>query len=138
MLPRLSFSVVVIPQSLFCLGSLVVAQGIADDAFEPSFGSAEALLQRPLMEDHISAIRIPWKESALNKDIFPIAIEHVRALWRRTLLVAGFPETLRLYSLRVGAGSRLNGLQTRVSFNTKVTAFPNLCCHHRSPHARRP
>lgn len=107
---RLEFSVVFTPYDLFCLASLVVARGLADDAFDPSFDSVEDLLQRPLMEKHIQSIDLPWKKELEDKQIFPLSYRDYWEIFNRTLLVAGYPESIRPYAVRVGAGGRLDGI----------------------------
>ncbi|KAK7735967.1 hypothetical protein SLS63_003485 [Diaporthe eres] len=108
----IEFSVTFVPYRLFCPASLVVAQGLSEDAFDPSFGSAEELLKRPLMEKGIKSVTLGWKEKLLEKEIFPISYRDFWEIWSRVLLVAGFPESLRPYAVRVGAGSRMNGALT--------------------------
>lgn len=106
----MEFSATLIPYRLFCPTSLVLARGLSEDAFDPSFDSAEALLQRPKMEKDINCVTLPWKEALLDKEIFPISYRQFFDIWARVLLVAGFPELIRPYAVRVGAGSRLNGM----------------------------
>lgn len=65
-----------------------------------------------MFEDHTQSIKLPWKEELLEQSIFPLSYNRLWALWTQTLRVAGYPEGLRPYALRVGAGSRLNGMIT--------------------------
>ncbi|KAK3682856.1 hypothetical protein B0T22DRAFT_295788 [Podospora appendiculata] len=44
-----------------------------------------------------------------TQSIIPLAYHRYRELWNRTVLVSGSRKSLRLYSLRVGAGLALNG-----------------------------
>lgn len=106
----MEFSATLVPYRLFCPASLVLARGLSEDAFDPSFDSAEELSQRPKMEKDINSVRLPWKEALLDKEIFPISYRQYFEIWSRVLLVAGFPELIRPYAVRVGAGSRLNGM----------------------------
>lgn len=61
------------------------------------------------MEKNIKSITLHWKEELLDKEIFPIPYREFWEIWTRVLLVAGFPESMRPYAVRVGAGSRMNG-----------------------------
>ena len=47
---RIEFSITFVPYRLFCPASLVIARGLAEYAFDPSFNLAEELLKRPRME----------------------------------------------------------------------------------------
>lgn len=113
---RIEFAVTLVPYRLFCPASLAIAQGLSEDAFDPPFGSAEELLKRPLMEKNIKSISLHWKEGLLEKEIFPMSYHEFWEIWKRTLLVAGYPETIRPYAVRVGAGSRLNGMLAPYDF----------------------
>ncbi|KAH8757749.1 hypothetical protein F5883DRAFT_428208, partial [Diaporthe sp. PMI_573] len=104
----LELSVTLVPQKIFCPVSLVVARALADDAFDPSFDSVHSLLSRPDLE-HTQCIQLKWKDEALDREIFPLTYNRFGELWRRTIIVAGYPERIRPYAIRVGAGSRLDG-----------------------------
>ncbi|KUI64507.1 Mitosis inhibitor protein kinase mik1 [Cytospora mali] len=108
----LNFSVVFVPYNLFCPASLAIARGISENAFDPPFDSAEDLLERPLMEKHVQSIQLPWKKDLREKEIFPISYREYWDIFTRTLLVAGYPKSIRPYAVRVGAGSRLDGVLT--------------------------
>lgn len=101
-------SLAIHPYSLFCPVSLVVARALSEDAFSPSFDALDQLLHRPLFEDNINYISLQWKKELLDEEIFPIEYNRFWALLARTVEVAGYPESLRPYALRVGAGTRLN------------------------------
>lgn len=96
------------PYSLFCPVSLVVAWALLEDAFSPSFKSLDKLLHRPLFEEKINCIPLPWKKELLDEEIFPIEYNRFWALMKRTIDIAGYPESLKPYAVRVGAGSRLD------------------------------
>ncbi|KAI3400990.1 hypothetical protein diail_1198 [Diaporthe ilicicola] len=100
----LEFTITLVPQKIFCPVSLVVARALADDAFYPSFDSVHSLLSRPNLE-HTKCVPLKWKDDALDREIFPLTYNRFGELWRRTILVAGYPERIRPYSIRVGAGS---------------------------------
>lgn len=97
------------PYSIFCPVSLVVARALSEDAFDPSFDSMPAIFNRPIFEN-MQCIQLPWKKDILDEEIFPMSYASFHSIWQRTVLVAGYPEKLRPYSLRVGAGSRLDGI----------------------------
>lgn len=98
-----------VPYNLFCFASLVVARALADDAFDPPFDSPEDLWRRPVMEEHIQCIRLPWKKDLQEKEIFPLSYQQYHEIFNRTCIVAGFPKPLRPYAVRVGAAARFDG-----------------------------
>ncbi|KAK6205734.1 hypothetical protein LQW54_008314 [Pestalotiopsis sp. IQ-011] len=57
----------------------------------------------------VDYIPLEWKEGFDKKPIIPIAYFKFKELWDQTLLAAGFRQSERPYSMRVGAGARLNG-----------------------------
>lgn len=95
------------------MASLVVARALADEAFDPPVDSAETLLSQPNLEGR-QRIRFKWKKTVLDRPIFPLEYHMFGTLWNRTTLVAGYPEYIRPYSLRVGAGNRLDGTKFRL------------------------
>ena len=97
------------PSRLICLLSLILARAIKDDAFEASFKSAEELLDRPTLEN-VDYVKLNWKEDVKEKCIFPIKYGKFLDIWNRTSLVAGLRKRLRPYSMRVGAGGRIDGI----------------------------
>jgi hypothetical protein len=97
-----------VPFPHICLCSLIIDRAIKDDAFEPSFDSVEALLHRPILEN-TDYLPLKWKEKKLDHQIFPVSYSRYNEIWHRICLVAGFREAPRLYTLRVGAGARLDG-----------------------------
>lgn len=106
---RLNLSIALVRNRLLCPVSLVIARALADNAFDPPIDSMETLLTRPLFEN-CQRVRLQWKDTIRNKPIFPISYAQFSALWLRTTLVAGYPERIRPYSMRVGAGNRLDGM----------------------------
>jgi hypothetical protein len=86
---------------------IVIAQGLSEDAFDPSFRSAEEVLKRPLIEKGTNSVTLDWKEELLDKEIFPIPYRTFWEIWSRVILVAGFPESLHPYAVRVGAEADL-------------------------------
>ncbi|KAH9431468.1 hypothetical protein MCOR02_008757 [Pyricularia oryzae] len=92
---------------------IVVAQAIKDDAFDPPIHSWGDL-EKPRVAQYSE---LSWKKEMLDREIFPLSYETELALWYRTLLVAGYREPMRLYSIRVGAGARLNESYTSAQRN---------------------
>lgn len=101
-------SVAMHPYSLLCPTSLVVARALAADAFSPSFGSLEEMFHRPQLEERTNCIHLSWRKELLDEEIFPIEYNRFWALMTRTVEVAGYPDSLKPYAVRVGAGSRLD------------------------------
>lgn len=85
---------------------IVAAQAIKDGAFDPPYHSWEDL-EKPRDAEYAE---LHWKKEMLDREIFALSHETERALWYRTLLVAGYREPMRLYSIRVGAGARLDSM----------------------------
>lgn len=96
------------PYSILCPVSLVVARASSEDALSPSFKSLYQLLHQPLFDANIDCISLPWKEELLDEEIFPIDYHRFWALLARTVAVVGYPESLRPYTVRVGASVRLD------------------------------
>lgn len=96
--------------NLFCPASLVIARSLATDAFRTSFATLDELVNRPLFDERTTCIPLPWKKELLDDEIFPISYNRYFAVWKRTTSIAGYPEDLRPYAVRIGAGSRLDGI----------------------------
>ncbi|KAI1093468.1 hypothetical protein F5B19DRAFT_482691 [Rostrohypoxylon terebratum] len=105
----ISFSITLLPTSSFCLASLVLARAIQENAFDPSFATIDEIFDRPKLES-VNFIPLKWKRSFQDRPIFPMTYKYFNEVWHRTLLVAGFRNHSRLYSLRVGAGARFDGV----------------------------
>ncbi|KAH6847506.1 hypothetical protein B0I37DRAFT_354242 [Chaetomium sp. MPI-CAGE-AT-0009] len=88
--------------------SSISTKAIADNAFATPFGSLDEMLDRPNLE-HVDLLELPWKEDMLDRDIFPITYDKYWAAWHQLWQVAGNRDPQRPYSLRVGAGSKLDG-----------------------------
>lgn len=100
------------PYSMFCPVSLIIAKALSDDAFDPSFGSVQALFDRPIF-GNTACVDLVWKKEIMDQEIFPMSYSSFYELWNRVHVVAGYSEKVRPYSLRVGAGSRLDGKSNR-------------------------
>ena len=86
----------------------VAAKAIKDDAFKVRFESVEALLSRPALES-VDFLPLDWKEQMLDRPIFHLSDRTFYDLWQRNWLVSGSRIPPRFYSMRVGAGGRLDG-----------------------------
>ncbi|KJZ77307.1 hypothetical protein HIM_03031 [Hirsutella minnesotensis 3608] len=109
---RLRFPMSIVPHKLVCLLTLFTARAIADNAFEAGFDRCDQVLYPPPLEDGVDFVPLKWKASILDEQIVPIAYSSFREIWNRVHLVAGSRDTKRPYSLRVGAGGRLDGSLT--------------------------
>lgn len=110
--------------SLFCIVSLVIARALADNAFDPPVDSLQTLLSRPVFDDR-KRLKMKWKADMLNRPIWPISYNTYWRIWTQTTFVAGYPKPIRPYSLRVGAGNRLNGKS--VPFRWKMVILVLTC-----------
>lgn len=90
-----------------------------DDAFEPSFATGDELLNRPILEN-IDAFPLKWKTDMLGRFILQLSVTTFYQLCPWTCLVSGMPEHPRFYTIRLGAGGRLDGKQD----------IPKLIYHH--------
>lgn len=109
-----------VPTSSLCVASLVLARAIQEDAFDPSFATVDEIFDRPNLES-VDFIPLKWKQKFNSQPIFPIVYKTLNELWHRTLLVAGFRNHSRLYSLRVGAGARFDGMSSAGTLHSNYT-----------------
>ena len=92
-----------------CLVRLLVALAIDAKAFK-YFDTAQSVLdQKPPPDFNGQYFEAEWKEELLDEHLVSVSDSTFRKVWHRTCTVAGLSGTLRPYSLRVGAGMRLNG-----------------------------
>ncbi|KAL2138139.1 hypothetical protein VTI28DRAFT_7389 [Corynascus sepedonium] len=63
---------------------------------------------RPILE-YTDYLELHWKTDMLDREIFPIDYHTFWKVWHRLWLVAGNREPIRPYSIRVGAGAKLDG-----------------------------
>ncbi|KAJ4160329.1 hypothetical protein NW754_003454 [Fusarium falciforme] len=109
-LTRLTFGITRVPIKSICLLSHIVAMAIYNGAFITKFASCEEVLYpQSLLEDHIDYVPLKWKDDIVDQPVFPLDYKLYWRIWQRVLEVAGLREGLRPYSIRVGAGGRLNG-----------------------------
>jgi hypothetical protein len=106
--PWIVFTVVANPDPLFDLPDLIACLGIASNAFEAEYASAEDLYTQPLREK-ANYVPLRWKKAMLDECIVNINYTTLRNVWERTCLVSGARDVPRYYSLRVGAGGRTIG-----------------------------
>ncbi|KAI6327780.1 hypothetical protein MCOR29_002806 [Pyricularia oryzae] len=83
---------------------IVAAQAIKNGAFDPPYHSWEDL-EKPRDAEYAE---LHWKKEMLNREIFALSYETERALWYRTLLVAGYRKPMRLYSIRSFTSAQRN------------------------------
>ncbi|KAI8674512.1 C2H2-type domain-containing protein [Fusarium keratoplasticum] len=106
----LTFGITRVPVKSICLLSHIVAMAIYNGAFATKFTSCEEVLYpKNLLEDHIDYVPLKWKDDIVDQPVFPLDYKLYWRIWHRVLEVAGLREGLRPYSIRVGAGGRLNG-----------------------------
>ncbi|KAI0190543.1 hypothetical protein F4808DRAFT_465646 [Astrocystis sublimbata] len=105
----IGFFITFISNYTFCLSSLILTRGIQTNVFDPSFSTVDQIFDRPNLE-HMDFIPLRWKADMLKKKIFSISYKTLNELWHLVLLVSGAREDARLYSLRVGTGSNLDGV----------------------------
>lgn len=98
------------PFPLLDSASLVIARAIETDALDlpVSYKSLRDFLERPQL-GNTGRIDIPWKKRFLNEPLFPLKYKTFWEIWHRCLYVIGIRENKRPYSLRIGAGARMNG-----------------------------
>ncbi|KAI0388289.1 hypothetical protein F5Y17DRAFT_463852 [Xylariaceae sp. FL0594] len=117
----IGFSVTLIPNCAYCLGSLILTRVIQENVFDPSFTTVDQIFDRPNLE-HVDFVPLRWKTDMLEKKIFSLSYKTLNDLWHRVLLVSGFREDARLYSLRVGAGANLDGVLSDALRNYGLTS----------------
>jgi hypothetical protein len=106
---RIEFAVTFVPYSAFCLLSFLGTRALADDVFEAGYRSWDELLNRPQLEPGIDYLPLPLKTDAMDQRAISITQEKMNGIWNRVVLVSGLRESLKPYSLRVGAAATLNG-----------------------------
>lgn len=60
------------PYSMFCPVSLIIAKALSDDDFNPSFGSVQALFDRPIF-GNTACVDLVWKKEIMDQEIFPMS-----------------------------------------------------------------
>ncbi|KAG8162722.1 hypothetical protein KVR01_007200 [Diaporthe batatas] len=116
------FSATFVPEKRICVVSLIVARALADQAFDAGYQSFEEVLNRPNF-DGTHWVPLRWKTEMLERPIFPINYNQFVEIWNRAWLVSGARDQVRLYSIRVGTGGRIdehhsNAIRNYVMSNT--------------------
>ena len=112
-----------VPESTFCLLSLVLSRGIEEGAFQAGYETIEELYEKTEdifkhpENDDVNYVPLVWKSEYEERIIFPMTYSLYNMIWVRVLLIAGFRKPVRIYALRVGTGQRLEG---------KVDLYPEL------------
>ncbi|KAI1321134.1 hypothetical protein F5Y16DRAFT_413825 [Xylariaceae sp. FL0255] len=84
----IGFSITLIPNCTFCLGSLTLTRGVQCNAFDADFATVDQIFDQPNLE-HVDLVPLPWKTDMLKKKIFPMSYKTLNDLWHRMLLVSG-------------------------------------------------
>ncbi|KAH6653544.1 hypothetical protein BKA67DRAFT_323734 [Truncatella angustata] len=105
----IGFSITLVPYRVFCLASLIITRAIQRNAFEAEFKTIDEIFDQPDLEES-DFVPLKWKPDFAPKTAFSISSSTADTLWYLVLLVAGLREAARLYSLRVGAGARMDGV----------------------------
>ncbi|PKK52457.1 hypothetical protein CI102_4191 [Trichoderma harzianum] len=108
---KLKFAMGVVPHKLLCLVTLFTMRAIVDNAFEAGYHSCDQVLRPGPLEEGVDFVRLNWRDEVIQKKnkIVPISYNQFLDIWNRVHFVAGSRETKRPYTLRVGAGGRLDG-----------------------------
>lgn len=124
-LPRISFSITLVPNRAFCLASLILTQAINDQAFEAGYNTVEEIFDKPNLET-VDFIPLKWRPDVKDQEVFRLSDSMLAELFHRTLLVMGVRRSPRYYSLRVGCGARLDGTSTITQAWPQWSAVTNL------------
>ncbi|KAK5633492.1 hypothetical protein RRF57_009206 [Xylaria bambusicola] len=123
----IGFSIALIPNCTFCLGSLILTRGVQTSSFNAGFTTVDQIFDQPNLE-HVDLVPLPWKAVMLKKKIFPMSYKTLNDLWHYVLLVSGFREEARLYSLR---SFRVRADLTQLAFKANAgdhsQLFTRLC-----------
>lgn len=125
---RVVFTITLVPCPIFCLVSLLVSRALAENLFEAGYQTIDELLNLPAMEKGVDFIPLPLKESAKAKRAIPLGQEKLNEIWNRVVQCSGVRQSMRPYSLRVGAGGRLDGMCTRPHINPPSSSFSAASC----------
>lgn len=97
-------------QNLLYLVTLFTIRAIADDAFKAGYQSCDQVLRLGPLEKGVNCVRLG--KGLKKKEDCPNIIQSdfaVLDIWYYVHFVAGSREKKRSYTLRVGAGGRLDG-----------------------------
>ncbi|KAI9146631.1 hypothetical protein HJFPF1_13614 [Paramyrothecium foliicola] len=109
---KLDFWISEVPFGLICLVKLLVSLAVHAGAFQSNFKTADEVLKwSPPADFQGDYLEAEWRPDFLDQKIVSIAYPQFWGLWSRVCTVAGLRDHdhIRPYSLRVGAGRRLDG-----------------------------
>ncbi|KAI1861508.1 hypothetical protein JX265_009475 [Neoarthrinium moseri] len=106
----IGFSVTTVPNRTFCLASMIITRAVKKDAFKAGYRTIDDILDTPNMEEGVNFIPLDWRPEITSQKALSLTSSSLDTLWKRVLQVAGYRELARVYSLRVGAGIRLDGV----------------------------
>ncbi|GKU05242.1 unnamed protein product [Fusarium langsethiae] len=108
-----TFSIALVPFKPVCLLSHIVATAFFRNAFSNEFTTPEKILYpEPEPECSVNYIPLAWKDEMLDNHVFDLDYKAYLTLWSRVILVGGLRTKPKPYSVRVGAGNRLDGALT--------------------------
>ncbi|KAF9770092.1 hypothetical protein IL306_012399 [Fusarium sp. DS 682] len=106
-----TFGVALVPFKPVCLLTHIVAMAFFKNAFSTNFTTPEEILY-PKPDNEVDYVPLAWKDEIQDDLVFKLGYNLYWKLWHRVLLVGGLRENPRPYSVRVGAGNRLDGALT--------------------------
>ncbi|KAG5793240.1 hypothetical protein H9Q69_007718 [Fusarium xylarioides] len=106
-----TFGITLVPFKPVCLLTHIVAMAFFRNAFSTKFTSPEDILF-PKPDSEVDYVPLSWKDELKDDPVFKLGYNLYWKLWHRVLLVGGLRENPRPYSVRVGAGNRLDGVLT--------------------------
>lgn len=100
-----------VPYRQLCLLTFLISRAIADDAFDAGFTSPRQITSPTPLDAKVDYVPLEWKPDMLDQYIVPISYNTYWKLWNRVIFVSGVRggDEMRPYSMRVSAGSRLDG-----------------------------
>jgi hypothetical protein len=107
----MSFDITLVPCQQICLLTTLIAQAVADQAFDDTSSVDEILRPTHTLPEGVNytELRLKTNNNFLEKQLIPISYEVYSRIWNRANFVTGLRDVLRPYSVRVGAGGRLDG-----------------------------
>ncbi|KAF5725116.1 hypothetical protein FMUND_210 [Fusarium mundagurra] len=106
-----TFGITLVPFKPVCLLTHIVAMAFFRNAFSTKFTTPEDILF-PKPDKEVDYVPLSWKDEIKDDAVFKLGYNLYWKLWHRVLLVGGLRENPRPYSVRVGAGNRLDGVLT--------------------------
>ncbi|CVK97728.1 uncharacterized protein FMAN_16010 [Fusarium mangiferae] len=106
-----TFGITLVPFKPVCLLTHIVAMAFFRNAFSTKFTTPEDILF-PKPDSEVDYVPLSWKDDIKDEPVFKLGYNLYWKLWHRVLLVGGLRENPRPYSVRVGAGNRLDGVLT--------------------------